>query len=65
MQSLGKSSTRVKDIDEIRKHPFPFAHPEDIDLYDTVHTFSAVIGQNKKIINAQDYISYKDSGIVS
>ena len=55
----------MKDIEEIKKHPFPFVHPDDIDPYDEVHLFRALIGKTHKMINAEDYISYTSSNVVS
>lgn len=52
-------------LHDIAVHPFPFVHPESLDLSDKVHIFSAVIGKNHKIINSNDFISYNDNSEVS
>ena len=49
---------QVMEIDEIANHSFPFVHPDNIDIYDRVYRFSAVIGKNHKMINSNDFISY-------
>ena len=55
----------MKCIEEIATYPFPFVHPEDMDPFDRVQQFSAVISKDLKLINSNDYISYKSGSEVS
>ena len=63
LQDLNVTTSTVKDIEEIAMHTFPFVHPEELDPFQRAHLFSAVIGQNGKLINVKEYISYNKSDV--
>lgn len=55
--------TRMEDVEEIKKHRFPFVHPDDIDLTDKVHKFSAVVDRNHNLVNSNNFISYSTQDV--
>lgn len=49
----------LKDIHEVASHPFPFIHPEEVSAFETVHQYSAVMGEDQQLVNSLDYITCK------
>ena len=59
-----KRTAIMMEVEAIASLPFPFLHPESIDILDTVHLFEAVVGKKKELIKCGDFISYYDgSGV--
>ena len=51
-------------IRDVASHPFPFVHPESVDICDRAEVFDAVIGRNGKMINCDDFVSYSNDSEV-
>lgn len=51
-------TTALQDVQEIQLYPFPFVHPEELELSDIVHVYAALIDSHYNIVNEKDFISY-------
>lgn len=49
----------LRDVQQVQSYPFPFIHPEELEMTDYVNTYGAVIDSYGNIVNEMDFISYE------